>query len=103
MSTPTTHPVLYFAALPKLPGLIRGPKVGRGFAGVTTMPRVILILLVAVFICAGAPNVQAQQSNAQTFNNTYENAVAKARETCTTLWSDHALDPLRDKIPLGEE
>jgi hypothetical protein len=67
------------------------------------MPQVILSLLVAAFICVGAPNVQAQQSNVQTFNNTYESAVAKARETCTTLWSDHALDPLRDKIPLGDE
>jgi hypothetical protein len=67
------------------------------------MPPVILIVLVAAFICVGPPIVQAQQSSAQTFNNSYESAVAKARETCTTLWSDHSLDPLRDKIPLGDE
>ena len=67
------------------------------------MLQVILILLVAAFVCAGAPDVQAQQTNTPTFNNTYENAVAKARATCKALWSDHVLDPLRDKIPLGEE
>jgi hypothetical protein len=101
-----SHPVLYLAATPKLlvvSDLISDLKVGLGSAGVSTMPQVILILLVAVFICVEAPNVQAQQSNAPTFTNTYESAVAKARETCATLWSDHALDPLRDKIPLGEQ
>src|ERR1700680_3410306 len=82
---------------------MRDLKVGRGFAGVSTMPPVILILLVAAFICAEAPTVRAQQSNAANFNNTYESVVAKARETCATLWSDRAFDPLRVKIPLGEE
>jgi len=67
------------------------------------MPPVILILLVAAFVLAGAPNVHAQQSSTPTFTNVYDSAVAKARETCATLWSDHALDALRDKIPLGEE
>src|SRR6266404_1894929 len=67
------------------------------------MPPLALILLVAAFLCAWAPNVQAQQSSTPTFNNTYESAYAKARETCTTLWSDRALDPLRDKIPLGDD
>jgi Caspase domain/PDZ domain len=67
------------------------------------MHPLVSILVVATFLCAGAPNVNAQQSNTPTFINTYESVVAKARETCTTLWSDHAFDPLRDKIPLGEE
>jgi|tagenome__1003787_1003787.scaffolds.fasta_scaffold20735404_1 hypothetical protein len=67
------------------------------------MPPVNLILLVAVLILAGAPNVQAQQSNTPIFINSYESAVAKARETCAALWSDPALNALRDKIPLGEE
>jgi hypothetical protein len=31
----------------------------------------------------------------------FQAATAKATEYCRTLWSDHALDPLRDKIPLG--
>jgi hypothetical protein len=62
-----------------------------------------LILVVATLLCAGTPNVRAQQSNTPTFIDSYESAVGKARGTCTTLWSDHALDPLRDKIPFGEE
>ncbi len=66
-------------------------------------PDPVLILVVATFLCARAPDVQAQQSNTPTFNKSYETTVAKAREECTTLWPDHAFDPLRDKIPLGEE
>ena len=67
-------------------------------------PDPVLILVVATFLCArAASDVQAQQSNTPTFNKSYETTVAKAREECTTLWSDHAFDPLRDKIPLGEE
>jgi hypothetical protein len=78
-------------------------KLAGIFRRVSIMHLLVLILMIATFLCAGAPNAQAQQSNAPTFINTYDSAVAKARETCTTLWSDHAFDPLRDKIPLGEE
>jgi len=60
------------------------------------MPQVILILLVAAFVCAGAADVRSQQTNTPTFNNIYESAVAKARETCAALWSDHVLDRIAD-------
>jgi hypothetical protein len=65
------------------------------------MHPVMSTLLIVGLICARAPNVQAQQS--ATFNDTYESAVANARQRCATLWSDRALDPLRDKIPLGDQ
>jgi uncharacterized caspase-like protein len=48
-------------------------------------------------------NVQTQQSNAPPLNQTFESAVEKARQECNALWSDHAFDPLRSKIPLGDE
>jgi hypothetical protein len=67
------------------------------------MLQVILILLAAAFVCAGGPDVQAQQSAPNGFDKTFNGAFAKAQEVCKALWSDHAFDPLRDKIPFGEE
>src|SRR5260370_39155949 len=67
------------------------------------MPPLALILLVAAFLCAWAPNVQAQQSDAIGFENTFKSNFAKAQEVCKAVWSDHALDPLRAKIPFGED
>ena len=29
-------------------------------------------------------------------------AAAKAQADCAALWADHALDPLRDKVALGQ-
>ena len=46
---------------------------------------------------------QTPQSSTSSFNQTYEAAFAKAREDCNTLWSDHIFDPLRSRLPLGEE
>src|SRR6202051_1861579 len=46
---------------------------------------------------------QAQQPNPTAYNDTYASALAKAREECKALWSDHVFDPIRSKIPLGEE
>ena len=60
--------------------------------------------LVAISVagaCSDATSIHAQQPNAATFDPTY--VVAKAREYCLTLWSDHAFDRIRDKVPLGEE
>jgi hypothetical protein len=45
----------------------------------------------------------AQRPDATKFNQGYESAVAKARQDCGALWSDHVFDPLRNKLPLGEE
>ena len=58
------------------------------------------ILAVAILLSSVGSGVQAQQSD---FENTFKNNLAKAEEVCKALWSDHALDPLRAKIPLGED
>ena len=66
-------------------------------------PTALLILSVAVLFCVSVASVRAQQPDATKFDQTYETAVAKARADCVTLWSDHAFDRIRDKIPLGED
>ncbi len=68
----------------------------RVYASVVTS-----VMGLCVLICGICAHAQAQQSNAPTFNESYESAFAKARQECTALWSDRAFDPLRSKIPLG--
>jgi uncharacterized caspase-like protein len=58
-----------------------------------------VVVSVAV-ACSGA---MAQQVDATKFNQSYDSAVAKARQECATLWSDHAFDPLRDRINFSED
>jgi hypothetical protein len=62
-----------------------------------------VILIIAVLLFARDTRVHAQQPDATKLNQTYEAAVAKAIADCRTLWSDHAFDSLRVRIPLGEE
>jgi hypothetical protein len=50
-----------------------------------------------VALLSGA-NAQNQNSQALSYNQSYENAVAQARQKCNELWSDHAFDSLRGKI-----
>ena len=52
---------------------------------------------------AGTPEIHAQQTAEPDFNQAYESAVAKARGECAALWSNHSFDPLRTKVPLGED
>ncbi len=54
-------------------------------------------------VCSGAASVRAQELDPSKFNQSYESAVAKARQECATLWADHAFDPLRDKINFRED
>jgi tetratricopeptide (TPR) repeat protein len=63
--------------------------------------KAFLLLGSAAALCSGAASIHAQQPNAANFDPTY--AVAKAREYCSILWSDHAFDRIRDKVPLGED
>jgi hypothetical protein len=63
----------------------------------------VSIFLLAVFFCSPDADVQAQQSEATGFENTFKSNFAKAQEVCKAIWSDHALDPLRAKIPFGED
>jgi hypothetical protein len=76
------------------------------------MGRVASITLVGhlafgvVALLCGAPGQVRAASAPQKFDvGNFQAANAKATEYCTTLWSDHAFDPLRDKIPLlpGEQ
>ena len=59
--------------------------------------------LVALLFCASVANVRAQQPDVPKSGDTYEAAIAKAQADCAALWADHNLDPLRDKVPLGED
>jgi uncharacterized caspase-like protein len=57
----------------------------------------------SALICGVRSNAQTQQSNPSTFIQTYETAAAKARDECKALWSDRVFDPLRSRVPLGDE
>jgi hypothetical protein len=59
--------------------------------------------LITVFCGPCIQIAQAQQPNSTASIDTYASAIAKAREVCKALWSDRAFDPLRSKVPLGEE
>ena len=61
------------------------------------------IFLLAAFLCSTDADAQAQQSDPNKFNSTFQSAYAKAKEACDALWSDHAFDSLRKKIPLIED
>jgi hypothetical protein len=63
----------------------------------------VSIFLFAVFLCSPGADVQAQQSDSVGFESTFKNNLAKAQEVCKAIWSDHDLDPLRAKIPFGED
>jgi uncharacterized caspase-like protein len=58
---------------------------------------------VSALFCGTPGYTQTQQPNARSFNQTYEIAVAQARQKCHELWSDHAFDSLRTKIGLEGE
>jgi len=48
-------------------------------------------------------NAQAQQPNASQQAETFATVYPKAHQECLALWSDHAFDWLRKKIPLNDE
>jgi hypothetical protein len=52
---------------------------------------------------ASIESVQAQDSDASKFNQTYEKAISKARAECAALWSNSVFDPIRTKFQLGED
>jgi hypothetical protein len=63
-----------------------------------------LALGVVALLCGASEPVRAASAPQQFDARDFQAANAKANEYCTTLWSDHAFDPLRDKIPLlGEQ
>ncbi len=44
----------------------------------------------------------AEQPDATKFNQDFAEDIAKAKQECAALWSDHIFDLLRSKLPLGE-
>ena len=70
----------------------------RAFLSVIT-----LTVSLAALVCWNSPKAHAQQSNAASANQTVESAYANARQQCQALWSDHAFDSLRKKLPLLED
>jgi hypothetical protein len=60
-----------------------------------------LALGILALLCGASGQVRAASAPQQFDAGSFQAATAKATEYCRTLWSDHALDPLRDKIPLG--
>jgi hypothetical protein len=63
----------------------------------------LLTLLVVLVSVLGDERASAQDAAPTLANQSGESAVAKARERCVQLWSDHKFDRLRDKIPLGDQ
>jgi uncharacterized caspase-like protein len=61
------------------------------------------LLICFSLLYASIENVQAQEPDASKFNQTYENAMSKARAECDALWSDPVFDPIRDKFQLGDD
>ena len=59
-----------------------------------------LALGIFALLCGASGQVRAASPPQQFDARNFQAAAAKASEYCTTLWSDHAFDPLRDKIPL---
>jgi len=53
--------------------------------------------------CGICTNARAQQSTTSTSNETFEAVFAKGHQECAALWSDHAFDLLRQKVPLGDD
>jgi hypothetical protein len=52
------------------------------------------------FVSAVSGLQQTTQVSSESFNQTYEQALAKAQADCNSLWSSNTFDPLRTKIPL---
>jgi Caspase domain len=66
--------------------------------------RICRLILVAATLLGLGSGVQAQQSDPNDkFNSAFEGAYARAKGACDALWSDHAFDSLRKKIPLIED
>jgi hypothetical protein len=60
------------------------------------------MLSLAALLWGSISGVSAQET--ASFNQTYEQTLAKAKDECTALWSsDHTFDWLRQKIPLGDD
>jgi hypothetical protein len=59
-----------------------------------------LALGILALLCDVSGHVRAATPPQQFDASNFQAAAAKASEYCTTLWSDHAFDSLRDKIPL---
>ena len=77
----------------------------EALAGRGTMGRVVtlvgnLALGIVALLCGASGQVRAASPPQQFDASNFQAAATKASEYCTTLWSDHAFDPLRDKIPL---
>jgi hypothetical protein len=62
-----------------------------------------LALGVVALLCGAPGQVRAATSLQQFDVKNFQAANAKATEYCNTLWSDHAFDTLRNKIPLHGE
>ena len=62
----------------------------------------LAFLIAALFRLCDA-SVFAEDSSSPASSQTSDSAVAKARQECAQLWSDHKFDWLRSKIPLGDE
>jgi hypothetical protein len=62
--------------------------------------RVLHILCLGLFVGTGP--LLAQQPDATKFNQNYAEALAKAKQECAALWSDHVFDPLRSKLALSD-
>src|SRR5262249_35996055 len=58
--------------------------------------------LIGLLVACGT-NTYAQQAESLDFNQTLAAAAQKAVADCKALWSDHAFDGLRTKIPLDGE
>jgi hypothetical protein len=64
-------------------------------------PMTFRILGVGAALLSGS--AIGQESDSTKFHRDSASAVEKARQDCIALWSDHVFDPLRNKLPLGEE
>ena len=68
------------------------------FASITLVGN--LVLGFVALLCGASGPVGAESAPQQFDAANFQAATTKASEYCTTLWSDHTFDPLRDKIPL---
>jgi len=60
-------------------------------------------ILVLGIILGSVGSVDAQQSPSDGFEKAFQSSFGKARDACKVMWADHAFDPLRARIPLGED
>ena len=59
-----------------------------------------LALGIVALLCGASGQVRAASAPQQFDAVKFQVANTKATKYCVTLWSDHAFDPLRDKVPL---